>query len=131
MADVLSPVRATLESVFMLLYTVTSRENPQYRYPDPDEDVLHRYGDALPFPLDPRCNDGIVPTLSQFYGRVIDVVVADHLDIVGQFVRDDLPHGDWLPSGSGFDWGRFEDAWDGVAREIARASDRRDEAGES
>ncbi|MDJ0850092.1 MAG: triacylglycerol lipase [Myxococcota bacterium] len=123
--DLASPVRAALESVFTLLYTVTSRENPKYRYPDPDEDVLRPYRDALPFELGPRSNDGIVPTLSQIYGRVIDVVLADHLDVVGQFVRDDLPHGDWLPSGSDFDWVRFEAVWDGVAREIAGAGDTR------
>ncbi len=46
---------------------------------------------ALPYPLDSRSNDGIVPTLNQIHGRVIDIVVADHLDIVGQFRRDDLP----------------------------------------
>ena len=53
---------------------------------------------------------------------MIDVVVADHLDVVGQFPRDDLPHGDWLPSGAGFDWSGFEGVWDGIAREIADAS---------
>ena len=113
--------RAALESLFALLHTVTSRENRRYRYPSPDEDVLRPYRDAMPFPLDSRGNDGIVPTFSQIYGRVIDVVVADHLDVVGQFVRDDLPHADWLPSGSDFDWARFENVWGGVAREIAEA----------
>jgi hypothetical protein len=122
-SDMLSPIQAALKSVFTLLYNVTSRENRQYRYPDPDEDVLRPYRDAIPYPLDARGNDGIVPTLSQIYGRVIDVVVADHLDVVGQFVRDDLPHGDWLPSGSGFGWPRFEEVWEGVAREIAEASE--------
>jgi len=66
-------------------------------------EAVRPYREAIPFPLDRRSNDGIVPTLSQFYGRVIDVVVADHLDVVGQFTRDDLPYGDWLPSGAGFD----------------------------
>jgi len=121
-ADLLSPVRIALASVFMLLHNITSREHRHYPYPRPDEEARESYRDVLPYPLDSRSNDGIVPTLSQFHGRVIDVVVADHLDIVGQFTRDDLPHGDWLPSGSHFDWARFEKAWEGVAREIMGAS---------
>jgi triacylglycerol esterase/lipase EstA (alpha/beta hydrolase family) len=123
LTDLLSPVRLTLKHVFTLLYTITSRENRQYRYPPPDEEVVRPYRDALPLPLDRRSNDGIVPTLSQFYGRVIDVVVGDHLDVVGQFTRDDIPYGDWLPSGAGFDWTRFESVWEGIALEIAAASD--------
>ena len=121
--DLVSPVQASLKNVFTLLYTITSRENRQYRYPPPDEEAVRPYREALPFPLDQRSNDGIVPSLSQFYGRVIDVVVADHLDVVGQFTRDDLPYGDWLPSGAGFDWSRFERVWEGIALEIAAASE--------
>jgi len=42
---------------------------------------------------------------------------------VWTFARDDLPYGDWLLSGAGFDWQCFEDVWEGVAREIAAGSD--------
>lgn len=120
--DFLSLVRTALAGAFVIVHNVTAREHRHYRYPLPDQEVLKSYGEVLPYPLDSRSNDGIVPTLSQIHGRVIDIVVADHLDIVGQFTRDDLPHGDWLPSGSQFDWARFEQAWDGVAQEIVKAS---------
>jgi triacylglycerol esterase/lipase EstA (alpha/beta hydrolase family) len=124
--DLFSPVRVALAGVFTLLHNITAREHRHYRYPQPDGSILDQYREALPHPLDARSNDGVVPTLSQLHGRVIDIVVADHLDIVGQFKRDDLPQGDWLPSGSHFDWSRFEAAWDGVAREIIMASTSQD-----
>ncbi len=66
----------------------------------------------------PEANDGIVPTLSQAWGRVVHAAVADHLDVLGHF-RDaahDPPHVDWLVSGSGFDRRRFEALWTDVAR---------------
>ncbi|HEY8153177.1 MAG TPA: triacylglycerol lipase [Myxococcota bacterium] len=66
----------------------------------------------------PDANDGIVPTLSQAWGRIIHAAVADHLDVLGHF-RDaahDPPHVDWLVSGSGFDRQRFEALWTDVAR---------------
>ena len=121
--DLVSPGQTALKSVFALLYTITARENRQYRYPPPDEEDVRAFRETIPIPLDRRSNDGIVPTLSQFYGRVIDVVVADHLDVVGQFARDDLKYGDWLPSGAGFDWQHFEKVWENVAEEIAQASE--------
>jgi hypothetical protein len=77
--------------------------------------VLRRAYRALP---SPAANDGIVPTLSQAWGRVIHAAVADHLDVLGHF-RDaerDPPHVDWLVSGSDFDRGRFEALWREVAR---------------
>lgn len=63
-----------------------------------------------------HANDGIVPTRSQVWGRVIHAVRADHLDSIGHF--DDRsanpPHFDWLTSGSGFDRAGFEALWDSV-----------------
>lgn len=119
--DLLSPFRMSLFSVFCLLHGITAREHRHYPYPLPGEETLASFTDAVPFDLDSKSNDGIVPTLSQVHGRVIDIVVADHLDIVGQFQRDDIPNGDWLPSGSHFNLARFEAAWEGVASEIAAA----------
>ena len=105
------------------LHNTTASEHRHYPYPNPAEEVLASYLAALPYSLDSRSNDGIVPTLSQVYGRVLDIVVADHLDIVGHFKRDDFPQGDWLPSGSHYDRTHFEKTWDGVAEEIMLASD--------
>jgi hypothetical protein len=66
----------------------------------------------------PEANDGIVPTISQAWGHVVHVAVADHLDVLGHF-RDaahDPPHIDWLVSGSDFDRQRFERLWADVTR---------------
>lgn len=119
--DLFSPARMTLSAVFSLLHSITAREHRHYPYPQPDDEFLESAGDAIPFQIDSRSNDGIVPTLSQFHGKVIDVVLADHLDIVGQFTRDDLPHSDWLPSGSHFNLTRFEESWQNIAQEIVSA----------
>ena len=118
----LSLGRAALASAFSFLYALTAREHRQYPYPDPAEEISLRHRSDVPLPLDAGSNDGIVPTLSQIHGHVIDLVVADHLDIVGQFDREDLRHGDWLPSGSHFDRSRFERAWGAVAAEIAKVA---------
>jgi len=119
--DLLSLTRAALSGAFTLLHTLAAREHRHYPYPHPGDEVLRPFRRRLPFPLDAGSNDGIVPTLSQIYGEVVDVVLADHLDVVGQFRREGEAHGDWLPSGSGFDERRFVRTWGRVADAIAAA----------
>ena len=76
----------------------------------------------LPFELSKKTNDGVVPTASQFYGELLGVVVADHLDVVGRYADPQKKSfSDWLPSGSGFDAERFVHAWESVADGIARS----------
>jgi hypothetical protein len=72
-------------------------------------------------------SDGIVPTLSQTWGRVVHAAVADHLDALGHFgdAARHPPHVDWLVSGSGFDRPRFEALVDDVSRFVAAAPPRR------
>jgi triacylglycerol lipase len=85
--------------------------------------LLRAYGVAPP----EGANDGIVPTRSQSWGRVIHAAVADHLDTLGHF-RDadsDPPHVDWLVSGSDFDRGRFEALWEDVVGFITADAPRR------
>jgi hypothetical protein len=64
----------------------------------------------------PQASDGIVPTRSQVYGRVLGAVRADHLDAIGHFDQPahQPPHVDWLISGSGFRRFHFERMWRGV-----------------
>jgi len=71
-----------------------------------------------------RDSDGIVPALSQVWGRVIHVARADHLDVVGQYgaLGTETWGGDWLPSESGFDAAAFEKLWTDVASFIAESS---------
>ena len=63
-----------------------------------------------------RANDGIVPTRSQVWGRVIGAVRGDHLDVIGHFndPSTEPPHFDWLTTGSGFDRAGFEAVWERV-----------------
>lgn len=65
-------------------------------------------------------SDGIVPTWSQPYGRLLRVARADHLDVIGHFraPRQSSPHYDWLFSGSGFGLADFKRVWADVARFI-------------
>jgi len=75
-------------------------------------------GAALPTRSD---SDGLVPTLSQVWGRVLYFAQADHLDVVGQFGLSTAAAatGDWLPSFSPFGAPQFAELWARVARFIA------------
>ncbi|GEN05654.1 hypothetical protein SAMN05443572_101798 [Myxococcus fulvus] len=74
--------------------------------------LVQAYG-AMPGPT--AC-DGIVPTRSQVYGRVLAAVRADHLDAIGHFDQPahQPPHVDWLISGSGFRRPQFEATWKSI-----------------
>jgi len=65
-------------------------------------------------------SDGMVPTLSQVWGKVIAAARADHLDVCGHFddPAHDPPHIDWLVSGSNFRRAEFEAVWEDVAEFI-------------
>jgi hypothetical protein len=71
-------------------------------------------------------NDGIVPTRSQTWGEPIDVVWADHMDVLGHFAAPGKrpPHFDWLPSGSRYRTEQYQRTWNAVASFIASASGR-------
>lgn len=117
----LAPARASMAAVFTFLHTVAGRAHRHYPYPVTDLRPWSESG--VDFDIDKRTNDGIVPTLSQAYGEILDLVLADHLDIVGQFPKSlDDAFGDWLPSGSQFDEARFVAAWDRVASAICDAA---------
>ena len=119
--ELLAPQRAALAAVFVLLHTVTSRARRQYPYPEPTPEQQAVLDAGIPFPVDARTSDGVVPTRSQIEGRLLTAVVADHLDVVGQFARDGEPLSDWLPSGAHFERESFESLWGVVADEIVRA----------
>jgi len=73
---------------------------------------------ALPVRAD---SDGLVPTLSQVWGRVLYFAQADHLDVVGQYglSTDAAATGDWIPSYSPFGHEQFSELWRRVVRFIA------------
>jgi triacylglycerol lipase len=115
----------TLSVGYALLYNIVVHTPHQPSQTPLDPELKRQVAHALPFRLDEQTNDGIVPTLSQPYGAVIDTVVADHLDIVGQFNRPEEGKGgsDWLPSGSNFGEQTFNRVWQNVAARIARTSE--------
>lgn len=115
--------RIAMAAIFIFLHSLSSREHRQYPYPSPSHALGEQLQRELPFKLSAATNDGVVPTLSQVYGEALAVVVADHLDVVGQFRdADGDPLSDWLPSGSHFDETRFRLVWRRIADAIARAS---------
>jgi len=105
-------------------YLVTGRAPDNYPYPEPAADLRAAMEKELPFPLDARTNDGIVPALSQLWGEPGGVAVGDHLDVVGHFEQEDLgkTRSAWLCSGSGFDEEAFERLWGRIAGVIAGAA---------
>lgn len=58
-------------------------------------------------------NDGMVPTVSQPWGRIVATVDADHLDVIGHFGGEDEipPHYDWIRTGTGYGRQGFERTW--------------------
>lgn len=68
-------------------------------------------------------NDGIVPTLSQPWGRCIAMARADHLDIIGHFRDEHDPQHpyDWLTTRSDFRSDEFHEVWQRVAEFLVEA----------
>ena len=77
----------------------------------------------MAFTLNSGTNDGVVPALSQIWGRLGSVVIGDHLDVVGQFRQtiEDTVYSTWLYSASGFNEQRFRKLWSDIADVIAKA----------
>ena len=110
--------------VFGLSHRITAREVRQYPYPHPGVEAFDAIQGQLQFDLQHSTNDGVVPALSQVWGRVGGVYVADHLDVVGQFshVDDDGRRREgWLHSRSNFDEDRFQRLWGDIADTIVAA----------
>lgn len=108
----LSPYAQITRGIYGGLYRLSTRM-PAVRIgelADEHREALQRMYLEMP---DWHASDGIVPTLSQPWGKVLDAVVADHHDVIGHFhaPRRAPPHYDWLASGSGFDRHHFERMW--------------------
>jgi triacylglycerol lipase len=89
--------------------------NAQYQ-----RQLRQRFGEVP----DSDADDGIVPTLSQPWGRCIAAVQADHLDIIGHHggAEDDpQKRYDWLATRSNFRTPQFEEVWSKVVEFIAQS----------
>ncbi len=112
--------KAVMAVVYALFNTLTGSALDHYPYPEQPPETMEKIRAGFPWEVSSRTNDAIVPTLSQVYGRLLMVVEADHLDVVGQYAGASGDHlSDWLPSGSGFDDARFRMVWGRIADAIA------------
>ena len=118
--ELVDPEYVALRSLFRLLHALTARPHPRYPYPKPTKATQRLLDRGLGFKATPSISDGIVPTLSQLHGRVLHVVRADHLDVVGHYTLAGGSTGNWLPSGAGFTREAFDATWEAVAAAIAR-----------
>jgi hypothetical protein len=123
--ELADPEFVALRALFRLLHALTAEAHPRYPYPKATRETQRRLDRGLGFKVTPAISDGIVPTLSQLHGRVIHVVRADHLDVVGHYTLAGGSSGNWLPSGAGFTRAAFDATWDAVAATIAKGGRRR------
>jgi len=116
----LDPAAQLSRAVYGGLYRLAAA-TPHRRAPRTNRAQARALQHAFGRVPDARANDGIVPTRSQVWGRIVHAARADHLDVLGHF--DDPAreprHVDWLATGSAFDRKRFEALWDDVARFVA------------
>jgi hypothetical protein len=114
---VLSPLRALQLVLYTTLYGVASRADRR-GYATPTEEQGRALTLALGQPARVENVDGIVPTLSMIWGKLLWCGRADHLDIVGHFRDDETPHlhTDWLHSGAHFTRRDFHAMTDAVCR---------------
>ncbi len=107
-----SPAALASHAVFAALHRVTGRAAafPAEAFDAAQLAALRVGFGAVP---DANDNDGVVPTLSQPWGKVIAAVWADHLDVLGHFDGERLEpvHHDWLSSGTRFTASSFDDTW--------------------
>jgi hypothetical protein len=95
--SLVSPWRALSSTLFTSLYTITSRYDEVYpcASPDPGAEVESRLAAAFGRTPGARANDGVVPTLSQVWGRIAWAGYADHLDVLGHFPGREEPKPFW------------------------------------
>jgi triacylglycerol lipase len=113
--DLLTPVGTVL---YGTLHTLTAQVEPGYTY-HPAIDAKDLFtGLRLPFDLEASSSDGVVPSLSQIHGEFRGFVKADHLDVIGHYLRGPLEKkdgADWLVSGARFTVEEFEVLWADVS----------------
>jgi hypothetical protein len=112
--DLITPLSTVL---YTTVYSLTASTEPGYTYHPPIEAREAVTGMKLPFDLDASANDGVVPALSQIYGEFRGFVRADHLDVVGHYLRGPLEAqdgADWFKSGARFSLKQFELLWNDI-----------------
>ena len=103
--------------LFRGLHLLTSRTGGPLA-PKLSENDQRLFEESLGWSLDSMDNDGMVPAVSQVWGRLIHVACADHMDVMGHF-HDPPAHVDWLRTGSNFGPAEFRALLAAIAAFIA------------
>lgn len=120
--------------LYGLLWTLTSRAHAGYPYHAPIQPTDAVNGAPMPFVITEKTSDGVVPTLSQIWGEFRGVVRADHLDVIGHYLRGpfDVQDGaDWFGSGAKFDRESFEWLWEDIAEVLIQTANDHAQAPDS
>jgi hypothetical protein len=123
----ISPYAAATAALYSTLYHVTAQRPRVYPYAVPSPEQLDQLRWSFGYPIDARCNDGIVPTLSMLWGKLIWAGEADHLDVLGHFHDDERPvqHIDWMTSGARHTRVRFGQAMNALTQFLLAAATSR------
>jgi hypothetical protein len=116
----LSPLESTL---YATLYNIASKNEGKFRYHPPIEPREAVTGSLLPHMLDESENDGLVPSMSMICGEFRGFVRADHIDLIGHYLRGPFERrdgADWLASGADFTRADFESLWTEIVDVILR-----------
>ena len=110
-----SPYAALTAAMYSTLYRFTAQHHEMYPYARPTGQQTEMLATGIGDVTD-RHNDGVVPTLSMLWGKLLWCGEGDHLDILGHFRDDVRPrvHKDWITSDARFTRRRFGELMDAV-----------------
>lgn len=113
-----SPYGAFSAAVFTMIHRVTAQQHARYGYAALGAAERERISRSLGMPINERTSDGVVPTLSMVWDRLLWCGPADHLDILGHFHDEFRPtqHVDWMTSGAQFGRAQFRRMMDTLVR---------------
>jgi len=112
-----SPYTAFTAALYTTWYQFAGQRHKQYYYAQPSELEQRALRLGVGHEVTDTDSDGIVPTLSMLWGKLLWAGEADHLDVLGHFYDQLKPsnHTDWLTSGSGFNRRTFSEVLDRIA----------------
>src|SRR5690606_19748588 len=106
-----SPYAAFTAALYTTWYQFAGQRHKQYYYARPTEHEQLALQVGIGHEVTDTDCDGVVPTLSMLWGKLLWAGEADHLDVLGHFYDRLRPtdHTDWITSGAGFDRRRFSE----------------------
>jgi triacylglycerol lipase len=113
-----SPYAAFSAALYSTIHRFTAQQHHRYGYAQLSPSERDRLSRALGWTVNERSSDGVVPTLSMVWDRLLWCGPADHLDVLGHFYDEFRPtrHVDWLTSGATFGRPQFWRMMDTIVR---------------